>query len=155
VVAGHHHFVTSPLLSFLFFVGMFLLLPQHFLGFKLLYRCGYYINIAGRKPVSRRCKQGAAHPLGRPNNSAESFFFLAIFLPPSDGGRSSSSRALLPPPLAKPHAAATHGRWRKRHLAAPPSSNHHHRRSSTTPGLPLTPPSFPTPARSPDRHPKP
>jgi hypothetical protein len=53
-VTGYHRLVTSPLLSFLFFLGMFLLLPQHFLGFKLLYRCGCYINIAGRKPVSRR-----------------------------------------------------------------------------------------------------
>jgi hypothetical protein len=38
---------------FVFFLGMFLLLPQHFLGFELLYQCGCYINIAGRKPVSR------------------------------------------------------------------------------------------------------
>jgi hypothetical protein len=36
-----------------FFLGMFLLLPQHFFRFKLLYQCGCYINIAGRKPVSR------------------------------------------------------------------------------------------------------
>jgi hypothetical protein len=41
-VTSHHRLVTSPLLSFIFFLGMFLLLPKHFLGFKLLYRCGCY-----------------------------------------------------------------------------------------------------------------
>jgi hypothetical protein len=35
-VTGHRRLVTSPLLLFLFFLSMFLLLPQHFLGFKLL-----------------------------------------------------------------------------------------------------------------------
>jgi hypothetical protein len=55
-VAGHHCFVTSPLLPFLFFLGMFLLLPQHFPVFELLYRCDCYINIAGRKPISREDK---------------------------------------------------------------------------------------------------
>jgi hypothetical protein len=52
-VVGHHRFVTSPLLSFLFFLAMFSLLPQHFIGCELLYRCVCYIYIAGRKPVSR------------------------------------------------------------------------------------------------------
>jgi hypothetical protein len=42
------------LLLFIFSLGMFLLLPQHFPGSKLLYRCDCYINIAGQKPVSRR-----------------------------------------------------------------------------------------------------
>jgi hypothetical protein len=52
-VAGLRCFVDLSLLSFLFLLGMFLLLPQHFSCFELLYRCGCYINIAGRKPVSR------------------------------------------------------------------------------------------------------
>jgi hypothetical protein len=54
VIASRRCFVDSPLLSFLFLLGMFLLLPQHFSCFELLYRCGCYINIAGQKPVSRR-----------------------------------------------------------------------------------------------------
>jgi hypothetical protein len=33
-VAGHHCFVTSSLLSFVFFLDMFLVLLQHFLNFK-------------------------------------------------------------------------------------------------------------------------
>jgi hypothetical protein len=50
-----------------FLLGMFLLLPQHFRWFKLLYRCGdCYINIAGRKPVSsgrlRVCLVARPHP---------------------------------------------------------------------------------------------
>jgi hypothetical protein len=52
-VAGHHCFVTSPLLLFLLFLGMFMLLSQHFPVFKLLHRCDCYITIAGRKPISR------------------------------------------------------------------------------------------------------
>jgi hypothetical protein len=55
-VVGHHCFVTSPLLPFLFFLGMFLLLPQHFPVFELLYQCDCYINIARRKPIPRREK---------------------------------------------------------------------------------------------------
>jgi hypothetical protein len=47
-VAGHRCFVASPLPLFPFFLGMFLLLPQHFLVFEIIYGCSCYINIAGR-----------------------------------------------------------------------------------------------------------
>jgi hypothetical protein len=46
--------ISSLHYCLLFFcLGILVLLPQHFLGFKLLYRCGCYIYIARRKPVSR------------------------------------------------------------------------------------------------------
>jgi hypothetical protein len=52
-VAGHHHFVTSSLLLFYFLFGHVFYIVQHFLDFKLLYKCSCHINIAGRKHVWR------------------------------------------------------------------------------------------------------
>jgi hypothetical protein len=52
-VAGHHCFVTSPLLLFLFFLGMCFAVAPAFSLFELLHRCDCYITIAGRKPISR------------------------------------------------------------------------------------------------------
>jgi hypothetical protein len=46
----------SLLLSSFFLLGMFLLLPQHFCWFEIVYyvSCDCFISEAGRKPISRK-----------------------------------------------------------------------------------------------------
>jgi hypothetical protein len=68
-------------------------------------------------------------------------FFLLADAPASAAGRTVCRRP--------------RGWRRKHHLPTPLSFNHHLCRSSTAPGLPLSPPSIPTPARSLDATPNP